>query len=247
MNVPSSSDVLFGDQIAASRLAERFHALDPQKLLRLTIEDLFPGRIALVSSFGSESAVLLHMVSQIDPATPVLFLDTLHLFPETLAYRDALVSRFGLTNVETLKPDPETLAREDPENFLWSSDADRCCAIRKVEPLAKALKNYDAWITGRKRFQAMTRTALPLFESDGDRTKLNPLAAWTRADLTAYFEKHGLPAHPLVAKNYLSIGCLPCTSPVRPGEDARAGRWRGRGKTECGVHIPATLEAGADI
>jgi phosphoadenosine phosphosulfate reductase len=238
---------LFGDQIAASRLSDRFYALGAEKLLRLAIEDLFTGRIALVSSFGADSAVLLHMVAEIDKTTPVLFLDTLHLFPETLAYRDTLVDRLGLTQVITLKPDAEELAKEDPETFLWSSDPDRCCAIRKVEPLAKALKNYDAWITGRKRFQAATRAALPLFESDGPRIKLNPLATWTQADIKAYFEKHDLPEHPLVAKNFLSIGCLPCTSPVRPGEDARSGRWRGRGKTECGVHIPSVLEAGADI
>jgi len=245
MNPLSSS--LFGDPIAASRVSERFYGLGAEKLLRLAIEDLFPGRIALVSSFGADSAVLLHMVSQIDKATPVLFLDTLHLFPETLVYRDRLVDELGLTNVITLKPDAEALAKEDPDTFLWSSDPDRCCAIRKVEPLAKALQGYDAWITGRKRFQAATRAGLPLFESDGDRVKLNPLASWTAADIKSYLEQHGLPLHPLVAKNYFSIGCIPCTSPVRPGEDPRAGRWRGRGKTECGVHTPATLEAGADI
>ncbi len=238
---------LFGDQIAVSRLSERFYALGAEKLLRLAIEDLFPGRVALVSSFGADSGVLLHMVAQIDKATPVLFLDTLHLFPETLAYRDALVARLGLTQVITLKPDPKELAEQDPENFLWSSDPDRCCALRKAAPLAKALANYDAWITGRKRFQAPTRAALPLFESDGPRVKLNPLATWTQADVTAYFAAHALPPHPLIAENFLSIGCLPCTSPVRPGEDARAGRWRGRGKTECGVHLPSMLEAGADI
>ncbi|MEJ0052607.1 MAG: phosphoadenylyl-sulfate reductase [Methylovirgula sp.] len=245
MSTPNG--LLFGDQVAAARLSDRFYALGAEKLLRLAIGDLFPGRIALVSSFGAESAVLLHMASAIDPATPVLFLDTLHLFSETLEYRDALVARLGLTNVIELKPDERQLAEEDPETFLWSSNPDRCCAIRKVEPLAKALKNYDAWISGRKRFQAATRAALPLFESDGERIKLNPLATWTPDDIKAYFKKYDLPPHPLVAKSYLSIGCIPCTSPVRPGEDARAGRWRGRGKTECGVHVPETLEAGADI
>lgn len=245
MNPLSGS--VFGDSIAASRLSEKFYAMGAEKLLRLAIEDLFPGRIALVSSFGADSAVLLHMVAQIDKTTPILFLDTLHLFPETLAYRDKLADKLGLANVITLKPDAEALASEDPEKFLWATNPDRCCAIRKVEPLAKALTAYDAWITGRKRFQAVTRAALPLFESDGDRVKLNPLAAWTQAEVTSYFETHGLPPHPLVEKNYFSIGCIPCTSPVRPGEDLRAGRWRGRGKTECGVHAPATLEAGADI
>lgn len=238
--------LLFGDQIAASRLAEKFFALDAQKLLRLAIEDLFPRRIALVSSFGADSAVLLHMISEIDPATAVLFLDTLQLFPETLTYRDQLVEQLGLTNVVTLKPDEKLLAAEDPDKFLWAHNPDRCCEIRKVLPLAAALQPYDAWITGRKRFQAATRATLPLFEAEGTRVKINPLAAWTKTDIDAYFESHGLPRHVLVAKNYFSIGCVPCTSPTRPGEDVRAGRWRGRGKTECGVHA-TTPDAGADI
>lgn len=238
--------LLFGDQIAASRLAEKFFGLETQKLLRLVIEDLFPGRIALVSSFGADSAVLLHMISEIDRATRVIFIDTLQLFPETLAYRDRLIEQLQLTNVTTVKPEERPLAVEDADNFLWMRNPDRCCELRKVLPLAKALKDFDAWITGRKRFQSVTRIGLPLFEADGERTKVNPLAAWTQADIDAYFVEHGLPRHDLVAKNYFSIGCVPCTSPVRPGEDIRAGRWRGRGKTECGVHI-APLDAGADI
>jgi phosphoadenosine phosphosulfate reductase len=238
--------LLFGDQIAASRLAERFFALETQKLLRFAIEDLFPGRIALVSSFGADSAVLLHMVSEIDRATRVIFIDSLRLFPETLAYRDRLIAQLQLTNVATVKPDEAPLAAEDADNFLWARHPDRCCELRKVLPLANALKDFDAWITGRKRFQSVTRTALPLFEADGARTKINPLAGWTQGEIDEYFATHGLPRHDLVAKNYFSIGCVPCTSPVRPGEDVRAGRWRGRGKTECGVHI-AALDAGADI
>jgi phosphoadenosine phosphosulfate reductase len=238
--------LLFGDQVAASRLAEKFLHLDAPKLLRLAIEDLFPGRIALVSSFGADSAVLLHMVAQIDPATPVLFIDSLQLFPETLVYRDRLVAQLALTNVDTLKPDDKLLAAEDPDKFLWAHNPDRCCEIRKVLPLAKALKAFDAWITGRKRFQAATRAALPLFEADGAHIKLNPLAGWTQANIEDYFKTHALPRHDLVARNYFSIGCVPCTSPVKPGEEMRAGRWRDRGKTECGVHV-ATLDAGADI
>lgn len=237
---------LFGDQIAASRLAEKFFALDAQKLLRLAIEDLFRGKIALVSSFGADSAVLLHMVSEIDKTTPVIFIDTLQLFPETLAYRDRLVAEFGLTNLITVKPDEKRLAEEDPDKFLWASNPDRCCEIRKVLPLAKVLKGYDAWISGRKRFQTVTRAALPLFEAESERIKVNPLANWTQDQVESYFETHGLPRHELVAKNFFSIGCIPCTSPVRPGEDPRAGRWRGRGKTECGVHV-MTPDAGADI
>lgn len=237
---------LFGDQIAATRLSAKFAAVDAPKMLRLAIEDLFPGRIALVSSFGADSAVLLHMVSRIDAALPIVFVDTLQLFPETLTYRDTLVAQLGLTNVKTTEPDPAALAAEDPENFLWAKDPDRCCDLRKVAPLAKALEGYEAWITGRKRFQASTRVGLPLFEAEGERVKINPLAGWTQDRIDAYFEIHGLPRHQLVKKRYLSIGCIPCTSPVKPGEDARAGRWRGRRKTECGIH-GQTLDAGSDI
>ncbi len=236
---------LFGDAATAAKLTAKFMALDPQKLLRLAIEDLFPGRIALVSSFGADSAVLLHMVSEIDKAAPVLFIDTLHLFPETLAYRDELVARLKLTNVKTLQPEADALAKEDPEKFLWSSNPDACCHIRKVLPLAKALEGYEAWITGRKRYQAQTRAALPLFETEDGRVKVNPLAAWSSADVIAYFEKYDLPHHSLVAKGYPSIGCVPCTSQVRPGEDSRAGRWRGRGKVECGIHV-APLHADSE-
>lgn len=237
---------LFGDQIAASRVAGKFSGIDPAALLRLAIQDLYPGRIALVSSFGADSAVLLHMVAQIDRATPVVFVDTKQLFPETLAYRDQLVEHLGLTNLITQKPDPATLAHSDKDDFLWASDPDQCCDIRKTQPLAAALEGYEAWITGRKRFQAGTRAALPFFEAEGDRVKVNPLAGWSAKMLLDYLAQKNLPRHPLVAKGYPSIGCLPCTSPVRPGEDERAGRWRGRGKVECGIHLGA-LQAGANI
>ncbi len=228
---------LFGDYTAASRVEERFVALDARALLRLSIQDLFAGRIALVSSFGADSAVLLHMVSTIDKATPVVFVDTGHLFPETLAYRDELVALLGLTNVQGVTPSAEDLATYDGEQFLWSSDPDMCCEVRKVRPLGRAIEGFDAWITGRKRFQASTRVALPLFEAEGERIKINPLAGWDATKLLAYLDEHALPRHRLVAKGYPSIGCIPCTTAVKPGEDPRAGRWRGKSKTECGIHL----------
>ena len=237
---------LFGDQIAASRVASKFSGIEAASLLRLAVKDLYPGRIALVSSFGADSAVLLHMISTIDKATPVVFVDTLQLFPETLAYRDKLVAHLGLTNVIDAQPDADELKREDTENFLWASDPDKCCDIRKTQPLAKALEGYEAWITGRKQFQSGTRAALPFFEAEGERVKVNPLAGWNAKMLLAYLDANALPRHELVARGYPSIGCLPCTSPVRPGEDERAGRWRGRGKVECGIHLGA-LQAGSDI
>jgi len=237
---------LFGDAIAASRLESRFARLKATSLLRLAIEDLFPGRIALVSSFGADSAALLHMISEIDKATPVVFVDTKQHFPETLAYRDQLVNQLGLTNIVVAEPDPAVAEAEDPEKFLFASDPDRCCEIRKVLPLAHALDGYEAWITGRKGFQTIERSKMPLFEAEGERVKVNPLASWTAGDILAYIKQANLPPHPLVAKGYPSIGCLPCTSAIRPGEDSRAGRWRGKGKTECGIHL-TTLDAGGNI
>ena len=218
-------------------LAARYENASAEARLEVAIRDLFPGRIALVSSFGADSAVLLHLVAAVDPATPVVFVDTGMLFAETLAYRDELVAKLGLSRVVSHRPDAAELAAEDAEDFLWAHEPDRCCHIRKVLPLARALEGYDAWISGRKRFQAATREQLPLFEAEGTRVKVNPLADWSPQDLMTAMDRFGLPRHALVAKNYLSIGCVPCTSPVRPGEDARAGRWRGKAKVECGIHL----------
>jgi phosphoadenosine phosphosulfate reductase len=148
--------------------------------------------------------------------------------------------------VTVATPKAELLAAEDPEKFLFASDPDRCCEIRKVRPLADAIEGFDAWITGRKGFQSATRATLPLFEAEGERIKINPLVGWSASDVLKYVSEAGLPRHPLVAKGFPSIGCLPCTSVVRPGEDERAGRWRGRGKIECGIHAPS-LDAGLGI
>ncbi len=222
-------------------LAARLGGLPTAALLAALAEE-FRGRVALVSSFGADSAVLLHLVAEADPAMPVLFLDTGKLFTETLAYSNRLARRLGLRDLRVLRPDPAELASADPSGGLWSADPDGCCALRKTAPLERALAGFDAWISGRKRHQAATRAALPTFESDeAGRLKVNPLAAWDAEALEAYRAAHDLPAHPLVAEGYPSIGCHPCTSRVLPGEDPRAGRWRGRGKTECGIHRrPAT-------
>jgi phosphoadenosine phosphosulfate reductase len=211
------------------------------------LRDGLAGEVGLVSSFGAESAVLLHLVAQADAGTPVIFLDTGKHFPETLAYRDTLVAKLGLTNLIVVEPDPAALAAKDDTGLRWSWDPDGCCEIRKVEPLARALAGFDATITGRKGFQSKTRTGLPRFEIDradpAGRLKINPLANWTKADLDAYAAEHDLPAHPLVAEGYPSIGCSPCTSRVAPGEDPRSGRWKGWDKTECGIH--GAVEPGA--
>ena len=225
----------------AVRLNRMFRGSTTQEMLEAVIRDNLAGDLAAVSSFGAESAVLLHLIAQVDPKVPVLFLDTGKHFPETLAYRDLLVERLGL-NLVVLTPDPEDLARKDETGLRWSYDPDGCCEIRKVKPLEKALSQFDASFTGRKAFQAKTRANLPRFEldtSDGaGRLKINPLIDWSAADINAWFEAHDLPRHPLIAQGYPSIGCSPCTSQVAEGEDPRSGRWKGWDKTECGIHKP---------
>ncbi len=222
---------------------------ESRALLRRVLVDRRVGRVALVSSFGAESAVLLHLVASIDKATPVIVLDTGKLFAATIAYRERLVRDLGLTDLRVARPDPVTLARRDPNGALWSREPDLCCWTRKVEPLDEALSGFDAWITGRKRYQAKTRETLPMIEeAEAGHRKVNPLAGWNAADIAAYAEDHALPPHPLVPSGYRSIGCEPCTRPTRPGEDPRAGRWAGMGKVECGIHArPAPTPAnGAD-
>lgn len=233
---PAANMLSTAAAVPLSALAARLEHRDAPAVLDAAIHSLFPGRIALTSSFGADSVVLLHMVAQIAPATPVLFLDTGKLFAETIAYRDLLVQRLGLRDVRSVAPDTARIADEDPSGYLWTVEPDRCCTVRKVEPLARALAGFDAWITGRKRFQGVTRTQLPVFERDQDKVKINPLAGWSSDAISNYMEKHKLPRHPLVAGGYTSIGCAVCTSPIKAGEASRAGRWRNRGKTECGIH-----------
>jgi phosphoadenosine phosphosulfate reductase len=223
----------------AAAMQIRFAGVPAADMLRELLTGELAGRIASVSSYGAESAVLLHMVASIDKDVPVIFTNTQKMFGETLAYRDELSERLGLTDLRVFRPDPRMLGLKDATGMRWSYDPDGCCEIRKVEPLRRALAPFDAWISGRKGFQAGTRTALPRFEEDEGRLKLNPLADWSKSQLDAYFAEHDLPRHPLEAQGYLSIGCAPCTSKVKPGEDPRAGRWRGWDKVECGIHVSA--------
>jgi phosphoadenosine phosphosulfate reductase len=217
-------------------LTRRYGHLDGAALLRPMIEHEFPGRIAVVSSFGSEAAVILSLVAEIDRTTPIVFLDTGKHFLETLTYRDILVERFGFSDVRAIEPDEADLVDEDPAGDLWSTNPDRCCHLRKVRPLARALGDVDAWVTGRKRFHGGQRTQLPVLEAADGRIKINPLAHWPRPWVEAAMKERRLPAHPLADEGYLSIGCEPCTLPVGAGDDIRAGRWQGRPKTECGIH-----------
>lgn len=221
-------------------LQRRLGYAPPERILSAVVRETFPGRIAVVASFGAESAVLLHLVATIDPTTPVLFVDTGRHFPETLDYRARLTAYLGLSGVRSVGPTAQEAARLDADFSRAAWDPDGCCAFRKTAPLQRALMGYDAWISGRKRFQASTRFDLPVFEADDRHVKVNPLASWSANDIATYAARHRLPAHPLVAQGYLSIGCAPCTSIVRAGEDPRAGRWRGFEKTECGIHRPTT-------
>lgn len=230
----------------AIRLNRRFRGADTEEMLSAVLGDGLVGGLAVVSSFGAESAVLLHLVAQIDPAIPVLFLETGKHFPETLAYRDALAERLGLTCLLELRPTAIELAAGDASGLRWSYDPDGCCEIRKVRPLAKALAGFDASITGRKAFQSSSRANLPRFEVDtsdaAGRLKINPLIDWDASRIEAHFIAHDLPRHPLVQQGFPSIGCAPCTHQVAPGEDPRSGRWKGWDKVECGIHQPGEAE-----
>lgn len=207
------------------------------------------GRLAVVSSFGAESVVLLHLVATLAPATPILFIDTEMLFAETLAYQRQVAALLGLADVRVIRPDRDELLAADPEGQLHRADPDACCRLRKVRPLERALEGFDGWITGRKHHQAPTRVALPVFEAGADgRLRINPLARWSADDVRGWMATHGLPRHPLEPRGFRSIGCAPCTTPVAPGEDPRAGRWRGRDKIECGIHFIGgrVVRTGAD-
>jgi phosphoadenosine phosphosulfate reductase len=220
----------------AEELDRALRNVSPTEIIASALRTVGRERLALVSSFGTEAAALLKLMADVDPAIPVVFLDTGWLFEETLAYRDTLIARLGLRDVRSIKPLDETLSREDPDRELWFSDPDACCRIRKVEPLSRALAPFSAWINGRKRFQGGARAAIPVVEADAGRLKFNPFANISREEIAAIYASAELPPHPLAASGFQSIGCMPCTSRTSPDEDARAGRWRGRGKTECGIH-----------
>lgn len=242
MAKPGQPDAEAAASAEAAELDARFGGLAPLEVIERSVRDGFPGAIAAVSSFGADSAVLLHMIAEVDASLPIVFLDTGKHFGETLDYRDALAADFGLTDIRIVAPDQAALERLDPTGTLHQSSTDACCDIRKVEPMARGVAPFRAWFTGRKRFQAATRAALPVFEAVGPRIRINPLAKWGTSDLAAYMREHALRENPLVAYGYLSIGCFPCTQPVKPGEDARSGRWAGQAKTECGIHLPGLGE-----
>ncbi len=226
-------------QVKVDALNERYRHHSATSVMEAALKDPQAGKLALVSSFGAESVVLLHMAAIVDRNIPVLFVDTEMLFAETLVYQQDVAERLHLNNVSVIRASEATLSAEDPNGTLHQVDTDACCSLRKTRPLQKALRGYDGWITGRKRFQSGTRAALDFFEVEDftGRIKVNPLAHWAPEDVRAYMEENRLPRHPLVAQGYPSIGCAPCTSKVAEGEDPRSGRWRGQDKDECGIHF----------
>ena len=236
-DLPGDTAATPEQKVRLAELNARYGSLGGADLLRAMIAE-FPGRLAVVSSFGSESVVLLHQLASVDPTVPVLFLNTGKLFGETLRYRDRLQEVLGLTDVRAIGPHPDDLKGRDPEGTLWAGDPNSCCLIRKVLPLRRALTSFDAQVTGRKRFQTAARTAMAPIELSDGKFKINPLANWDQATLERYIDEHKLPAHPLVKDGYLSIGCMPCTSRVREGDAYRSGRWAGLDKEECGIHEP---------
>jgi len=221
----------------AAHYARQLEGKTAREVLDFALNELWTGRLAVVSSFGAESAVLLHVLSTVDKNAPVIFLETDRHFAQTLQYRDELVERLGLTNVRAQKPDSEDAKLEDPRGDLWRRDPDQCCTLRKVRPLGAALADFDAWVTGRKRFQGGLRSDLALIEHDGSHYKVNPLAAWKAEEISAYMAANDLPPHPLVAQGFPSIGCWPCTKPAESQD--RSGRWADTEKSECGIHLPA--------
>lgn len=230
----------------AARLNAHYEGVDSAAMLADLLATRPFENVAAVTSFGAESAALLHMIAQLDKSVPLIFVNTQKMFAETLLYVDELSERLGFTDLRIYRPDPHLLAQRDATGLRWSYDPDGCCDLRKTEPLRRALAGFDAWISGRKAFQAKTRNLLPRFEIDEGRLKINPLADWDKPRLDAYFAEYDLPRHPLEAQGYPSIGCSPCTSKVQPGEDPRAGRWRGWDKVECGIHGEVTMLPGGD-
>ena len=224
----------------ARSLEHKYSNLGAQELVSRSANEIFGERITLVSSFGTGSAVLLHMVARANKRTPVLFVDTGKHFGETLRYRNQLVDLLGLENVSSLRPQVDDVSRLDPQGILFTQNTDACCAFRKVAPLNLALQEFDAWFTGRRRDQNDQRETMTRFEVANGKIKVNALANWTSEMVENYFSEHKLPKHPLEADGFLSIGCMTCTDRVAAGEDPRAGRWRDQNKTECGIHLADT-------
>lgn len=208
----------------------------PEEILGWACAKFAPD-VVLTCSFQHDGVVLAHMLTTIAPWVPVVFLNTGFHFPETLAYRDDIARRFGIRLRDVTPAVPREQFAAEHGLDLYRRDPDLCCRINKVEPLRQALAGARCWLNGRRRDQASMRSGIAVVERfEGGIHKVNPMAAWSAADTYRYMQRHGIPEHPLFDKGYASIGCAPCTRPILAGEDERAGRWSGTGKTECGIH-----------
>ncbi|MHC9061417.1 phosphoadenylyl-sulfate reductase [Nitrospira sp. CMX1] len=221
-------------------ISDSFEAKQPQDMLAYAIEKYQP-KIVLACSFGAEDVVLVDMVHRINPAVPLFYLDTDFLFPETYATRERVIEQYELRPAQVIQVKSLLTPQQQAESYgeeLWTREPDRCCHLRKVEPLTRVLRGYSAWITGIRRDQAPSRVNAGLIEWDQkfELVKINPLARWTLADVWTYIKVYEVPYNPLHDQNYPSIGCTYCTAPVAPGDDPRAGRWKNFAKTECGLH-----------
>ena len=236
MTYDPTADRLRWAEDRAHALRRLYGDLEGVDLLKVMIQKEYAGRIAVTSSFGAEAAVLLDLVARVDPSTPVIVLDTGRLFLETYRYIELVTDHLGLTDVRLHRPSDEDVMQKDSDGELYKRNPDACCDMRKANPLAQALRPFDAWITGRKRFHGGGRARLETIEAQDGRIKINPIATWEQGWIDDTFDERNLPRHPLVAEGYLSIGCTTCTAPVAPGQELRSGRWQGQDKTECGIH-----------
>lgn len=221
-------------------LSDSLESKQPQDVVAAALER-YASKIVLACSFGAEDVVLVDMVHRLDKSVPLFYLDTDFLFAETYATRDRIAAQYDLKPAQLLQIKSRLTPDEQAKQYgdaLWSKDPDRCCQLRKVEPLTRVLQGYDAWITGIRRDQAPSRANAGLIEWDTKfgLVKVNPLARWSWAEVWTYIKLYEIPYNPLHDRNYPSIGCTHCTAPVAPGEDPRAGRWKNFTKTECGLH-----------
>ena len=225
------------DDFKIKALNSKFANGEPISILEHSILNLFKNKIVYVCSFGTESAIILHLISKISKDIPILILNTHFLFEETIKYKDDLLKLLGLRNCHEVFPDDKLLKKFDSDNDLWKTEVDKCCNLRKVLPLEKSLTNFEAWISGRKTYHLAERKNLKAFEIINKKIVVNPLFKSSKDFVENYFLLNELPKHPLVAKGYLSIGCKHCTIKTNNIKDLREGRWSDKTKTECGIHL----------
>lgn len=244
-------NLLLTENVVAE-INRRFEADQPDEIIRWALEDSGLERVAMASSFQAEDTVVMDLAVKIRPSLPILFLETGFHFAETLAFKERLTELLGLNVIDlvgeyTVESQAEAFG---PRMYEW--DPNRCTSLNKVEPLNRALRRLDGWVTGLRRDSAPTRASAPIveqYELEPGKTlvKFNPIATWTRRDVWGYLDEHSLPHHPLYDLGYASISCAPCTRMLFPGEDERAGRWAGTGKVECGIHEPSADDRVVDL